>query len=111
MLSKGKSSTPYEFGVKVGIAATLQHNLIVGAKTFVGNPFDGHTLREQLEQAAILMQDTGVRPTTAYVDLGYRGVDGDNPDIHRAPGQVQDAHGAGESCSNGARRSSRSSGT
>jgi len=80
-IAKGKSRTPYEFGVKVGIAATLQHNLIVGAKTFVGNPFDGHTLREQLEQAAILMQDTGVRPTTAYVDLGYRGVDADNPDI------------------------------
>jgi IS5 family transposase len=80
-IAKGKSRTPYEFGVKVGIAATLQHNLIVGAKAFAGNPFDGHTLREQLEQAAILMQDTGVRPTTAYVDLGYRGVDGDNPDI------------------------------
>ena len=27
------------------------------------------------------MQDTGVKPTTAFVDLGYRGVDGDNPDV------------------------------
>jgi IS5 family transposase len=78
---KGKSKTPYEFGVKVGIAMTLRHNLIVGAKAFTGNPYDGHTLREQLEQAAILMQDTGIRPTTAYVDLGYRGVDGDNPGV------------------------------
>src|SRR5690606_9110715 len=78
-IAKGKSRTPYEFGVKVGIAATLKHNLIVGARAFTGNPYDGHTLREQLEQAAILMQDTGVKPTTAYVDLGYRGVDADNP--------------------------------
>ena len=78
-IAKGKSRTPYEFGVKVGIAATLQHNLIVGARAFTGNPYDGHTLRNQLEQATILMQDTGVRPTTAYVDLGYRGVDADNP--------------------------------
>ncbi len=80
-IAKGKSRTPYEFGVKVGIATTLEHNLIVGARTFTGNPYDGHTLREQLEQAAILMQDTGVKPMTAYVDLGYRGVDADNPGV------------------------------
>ena len=80
-IAKGKSRTPYEFGVKVGIAATLKHNLIVGARTFTGNPYDGHTLREQLEQATILMQETGVKPTTAYVDLGYRGVDADNPGV------------------------------
>ena len=80
-IAKGKSRTPYEFGVKVGIAATLTHNLIVGARAFTGNPFDGHTLREQLEQATILMQDTGHKPATAYVDLGYRGVDADNPEV------------------------------
>jgi IS5 family transposase len=80
-IAKGKSRTPYEFGVKVGIAATLKHNLIVGARAFTGNPYDGHTLWEQLEQATILMQDTGHKPTTAYVDLGYRGVDADNPGV------------------------------
>ena len=34
----------------------------------------------------ILMQDTGEKPSTAVVDLGYRGVDRDNPGltiIHR----------------------------
>jgi IS5 family transposase len=80
-IAKGKSRTPYEFGVKVGIAATLQHNLIVGARAFTGNPYDGHTLNAQLEQATIPMQDTGCKPTTAYVDLGYRGVDADNPGV------------------------------
>ncbi|NBQ80305.1 MAG: IS5/IS1182 family transposase, partial [Betaproteobacteria bacterium] len=30
-LAKGKARTPYEFGVKVGIASTLHHNLILGA--------------------------------------------------------------------------------
>ncbi len=67
--------------MKVGIAVTLQHNLMAGARAFTGNPYDGHTLREQLQQAAILMRDTGIRPTAAYVDLGYRGVDADNPGI------------------------------
>lgn len=80
-MAKGKSRTPYEFGAKVGIAMTLEHNLIVGARAFQGNPYDGHTLREQLEQAGILMQDTGIKPSTAYVDLGYRGVDADNPGV------------------------------
>jgi IS5 family transposase len=79
-IAKGKSKTPYEFGVKVGIAATIKHNLIVGARAFAGKPYDGHTLNEQLEQASILMQDTGQKPQTVYVDMGYRGVDADNPD-------------------------------
>jgi transposase, IS5 family len=81
-ISKGKARTPYEFGTKVGIASTLKGNLIVGAKAFHGNPYDGHTLHAQLEQATILMQDTQHQPATAFVDLGYRGVDADNPDVH-----------------------------
>ncbi|MEY4748589.1 MAG: hypothetical protein RIQ60_803 [Pseudomonadota bacterium] len=81
-ISKGKARTPYKFGVKVGIASTLQGNLIVGARAFHGNPYDGHTLNEQLEQASILMQDSGSKPATAFVDLGYRGVDADLPGVH-----------------------------
>ena len=80
-ISKGKARQPYEFGVKVGIASTLHGNLIVGARAFRGNPYDGHTLNEQLEQATILMQDSALRPVTAFVDLGYRGVEADNPDV------------------------------
>lgn len=67
--------------MKVGIASTLNGNLIVGARAFHGNPYDGHTLSEQLEQASILMQDARHRPSSAFVDLGYRGVDADNPDV------------------------------
>lgn len=80
-ISKGKSRTPYEFGVKVGLAMTLQGNLIVGARSFAGNPYDGHTMHEQIEQSTILMQSLGVKPEVVYADLGYRGVDKDNPDI------------------------------
>ena len=39
-------------------------------------------MNEQLEQASILMQDSRSKPTTAFVDLGYRGVDKLNPDVH-----------------------------
>ena len=69
-ISKGKARRPYEFGVKVGIAVTARQGLIVGARSFPGNPYDGDTLTEQLEQAQIL---SGARIDTAIVDLGYRG--------------------------------------
>ena len=63
------------------MASTLRGNLMVGARTFAGNPYDGHTLGEQLEQAAILMQDSQAQPETVFVDLGYRGVDADNANV------------------------------
>jgi transposase, IS5 family len=74
-IGKGKARKPYEFGVKVSLAITHQHGLMVGARSFAGNPYDGHTLAEQLEQTNTLLQDIGVAPTTAVVDLGFRGVD------------------------------------
>ena len=77
-ISKGKARTPYEFGVKVGITSTIKGNLILGARSFPNNPFDGHTLHEQLEQASILSNST---IKNVYVDLGYRGVDQDNPGV------------------------------
>ena len=80
-IGKGKARKPYEFGVKTGLATTHSHSLIVGARTFPGNPYDGHTLNEQLEQATILLEGIAPPPKTVYVDLGYRGVDEDNPDI------------------------------
>ena len=58
------------------------------ARSFAGNPFDGYTLAAQLEQTTIMLQDQGVKPHTTVVDLGYRGVDADNPGvtiIHRVP--------------------------
>ncbi|HRI93612.1 MAG TPA: IS5 family transposase, partial [Accumulibacter sp.] len=80
-ISKGKARKPYEFGVKAGIAVTDESGLMVGAHTFPGNPYDGHTLAEQLEQVRNLCQDTGAEPKTVVVDLGYRGVDHLNPGV------------------------------
>ena len=59
--------------MKVGIATTLKGTLIVGARAFPGNPYDGHTLAETLEQVGILT-GTDRPPATAIVDKGYRGV-------------------------------------
>ncbi|CAH2902853.1 MAG: IS1478 transposase [uncultured Paraburkholderia sp.] len=50
-IGKGKARQPYEFGVKVSLAITEKQGLIVGARAFPGNPYDGHTLAEQLNRA------------------------------------------------------------
>jgi len=73
-ISKGKARTPYEFGVKVSIATTLKEGLVVGMRSMPGNPYDGHTLAETLEQVGILT-GTDRLPATAIVDKGYRGVE------------------------------------
>jgi len=72
-ISKGKARTPYEFGVKVSVATTLKEGLVVGMRSMPGNPYDGHTLAEALEQVGILT-GTNRPPATAIVDKGYKGV-------------------------------------
>lgn len=80
-IGKGKARKPYEFGVKASLAVTHRSGLMVGARTFPGNPYDGHVLAAQLEQTRILLEDVGRRPKEVVVDLGFRGVDRDNPDV------------------------------
>ena len=75
-------SHEYTYAYAMHYAAFISARFIVGARSFAGNPFDGHTLSNQLEQTTNLLQDIGVKPHTAVVDLGYRGVDADNPDVH-----------------------------
>jgi len=69
-IAKGKARTPYEFGAKIGIAVTNREGLVLAAKAFAGNPYDGHTLTETLDQATSV---SGVTPERIYVDKGYRG--------------------------------------
>ena len=69
-ISKGKARVRYEFGCKVSVATTLDEGFVVGMRSFAGNPYDGHTLRQALEQVEIL---TDRRPDLAVVDRGYRG--------------------------------------
>jgi|TARA_B110000211_G_scaffold234699_1_gene305698 IS5 family transposase len=69
-ISKGKAHKRYEFGVKASITTTAKEAFIVGARSYAGNPYDGHTLKDQLEQVSVLTNNT---PQTGYVDRGYRG--------------------------------------
>jgi IS5 family transposase len=69
-ISKGKARVRYEFGTKVSVATTLAEGFVVGMRSLPGNPYDGHTLAEALEQVEVL---TDCRPRLAVVDRGYRG--------------------------------------
>ncbi len=69
-IAKGKAHKKYEFGAKASIMMTANSMVIVGAKSFVNNPYDGDTLTAGLDQVERLM---GKRPTSGVVDRGYRG--------------------------------------
>lgn len=68
-ISKGKAHKRYKFGCKVSVAATSKGGWFVGAMAVHGNPYDGHTLSEALEQVERIAQ----KPEHAFVDMGYRG--------------------------------------
>jgi len=70
-ISKGKVHKRYEFGCKVAVVSTSRENWVVGIDAMHGNPYDGHTLEQSIEQ---MERVTGWRPSDAYCDRGYRGV-------------------------------------
>lgn len=67
LVPDGKARHPYEFGVKVTVATTLKEGLVVGMRSLPGNPYDGHTLDEAIEQVGILANQ---RPRVVMVDKG-----------------------------------------
>ena len=93
-IGKGKARTPYEFGVKVSLTTTNKRckggQFILHAKALPGNPYDGHTLKEVLEETEAL---TGREIERVYVDKGYRGHDAPKPYRVFRSGQKRGVHG------------------
>jgi transposase, IS5 family len=69
-IGKGKMHKPYEFGNKVSIAVSGRGNFVLCAKSFHGNPYDGHTLLQTVQSVEAL---TSIEVQKIFVDLGYRG--------------------------------------
>ncbi|GGO84067.1 hypothetical protein GCM10011348_29450 [Marinobacterium nitratireducens] len=69
-ISKGTAHERYECGVKASIAVTARESFIVGARSNAGNPYDGLTLADQLQQVETL---SGHKPAFCFVDRGYKG--------------------------------------
>ena len=68
-ISKGKAHKRYEFGCKVSVAATSKGGWFLGAMAVHSNPYDGHTLKEALNQVKRVVRE----PEHVFVDMGYRG--------------------------------------
>ena len=79
-ISKGKAHKRYEFGCKVSVAATSRGGWFVGAMAMHGNPYDGHTLADALNQVERICR----KPKQVFVDQGYRGHNyhGDAIEVH-----------------------------
>jgi transposase, IS5 family len=73
-IGKGKAHRPYEFGVKVSIATTLNRSnggqFIAHAKALRGNSYDGHTLATVIPE---IETQIGANLTRIVADRGYRG--------------------------------------
>jgi len=71
-IAKGKAGRKSEYGNKVGVQVTSRGGWLVGAQSYTGNPYAGHTLAAQLKQVNNLIGD---QVSEAYVNMGYRGRD------------------------------------
>jgi IS5 family transposase len=73
-IGKGKAHAPYEFGVKVSLATTLQRSkggqFALHAKALPGNPYDGHTLATVIPD---MEKTIGNEIARILTDAGYRG--------------------------------------
>ncbi len=73
-IGKGKAHRPYEFGVKVSVATTLNRSkggqFVAHVAALPGNPYDGHTLASVIPA---ITQQIGVSLTQVIADAGYRG--------------------------------------
>ena len=73
-IGKGKAHRPYEFGVKVSLATTLNRSkggqFIAHAKALPGNPYDGHTLATVIPE---IETQIGANLARIVADRGYRG--------------------------------------
>ncbi len=74
MHRQSKAHKPYEFGVKVSIATTVQPSrggqFVLAAKALLGNPYDGHTLATVNPHLQSLI---GNEIRRIIADRGYRG--------------------------------------
>jgi len=77
-IAKGKAGKKYEFGNKVSLAVTSKQNWIVGALSLEGNPYDGHTLSKQIEQARMMVGKEKLKDV--FVDRGYQGHKHEGPE-------------------------------
>jgi IS5 family transposase len=73
-IGKGNAHRPYELGVKVSVATTLNRSkggqFIAHVKALPGNPYDGHTLAAVIRE---IEAQVGANLSRIVADRGHRG--------------------------------------
>jgi len=69
-IAKGKSHKKYEFGRKASVSVLRDSGIVVGATSFLDNPYDGDALPGSLAEVEA---HTGRNFGSCLVDRGYRG--------------------------------------
>jgi transposase, IS5 family len=81
-IGKGKAHKPYEFGVKVSVATTLNRSkggqFVTHVQALPGKPYDGHTLETVIPA---IEARVGATLTRIIADAGYKGHNA--PKTHR----------------------------
>jgi len=81
-IGKGKAHKPYEFGVKVSVATTLNRSkggqFVTHIQALPGKPYDGHTLASVIPA---IEARVGATLTRIIADAGYKGHNA--PPTHR----------------------------
>ena len=79
-IAKGKAGKKYEFGNKASVASTSKGGWLLGALSLPDNPYDGHTLDQQLAQVRRLVGKKTGPALEAHVEMGYRGHNHSGPE-------------------------------
>ena len=69
-IAKGKAHKKYEFGSKVCLGVTKKSGIIVAAKNFAKNLYDGDTLEDTIKQMERVLS---YKPELGICDKGFRG--------------------------------------
>jgi len=69
-IAKGKAHKQYEFGNKVGITVNPKNLIILGVKSYLGNPHDSKTIAPLLDQ---MRSNLSYTPEEVVYDRGGRG--------------------------------------
>jgi IS5 family transposase len=77
-IAKGKAGKKYEFGNKASVATTSKGGWLLGSLSLPDNPYDGHTLDQQLGQVRRMVGEKSA--PEAHVDMGYRGHNHSGPE-------------------------------
>lgn len=80
-IAKGKAHKKYEFGCKVSVVTTCEEPWVISILAHHGNPYDGATLKECIDEAE---KNTQIKIEAAFADKSYRGKEhhSDNVEVY-----------------------------